>query len=1053
MWIVALALRRPYTFVVMALLILILGPIVIDRTPTDIFPNINIPVISVVWNYTGLSPQEMANRITTVTERGLTTLVNDIEHIESQSLNGIAVVKIFFQPTANIQTALAQVTAISQTSIRQLPPGTTPPLVIQYSASTVPILQIGMSSGSLPEQQLNDIALNFLRTQLITVPGAAIPYPYGGKQRVVSVDIDTAAMQAKHMTPVDVVNAITAQNLILPSGTAKIGPQEYQIELNASPLQVAELNDLPVKTENGATIYIRDVAHVRDGFMPQTNIVRQDGTRGTLLSVLKNGNASTTAVVKAIQEMLPRAEQTLPQGLNIKQLFDQSLFVRAAIQGVLREALIAACLTALMILLFLGNWRSTIIIATSIPLSILTSVLVLSALGETFNIMTLGGLALAVGILVDDATVEIENIQRNLHMGKELKQAILDGAQQIAVPAFVSTLSICIVFVPMFFLAGVARYLFVPLAEAVVFAMLASYLLSRTIVPTMAMYLMTHHEHDADKPKTSKLGHLQERFEHRFERFRDSYRGMMESVMHHRAAFVSIFLGFCILSGGLIFFLGRDFFPTVDSGQFRLHVRGRAGLRIEETARLVDEIEQDIRHELPPKEVSTVLDNIGLPYSGINLTYSNGGTVGTSDAEILVSLTKDHHPTGQYIHRLRETLPGRFPGVEFFFQPADIVSQILNFGLPSPVDIQLVGADYQQNYFTAQQIANRLRHIPGAVDVHVQQMMDLPTLHLDVDRVRAQQVGISERDVAENLLVSLSSSFQTTPSFWLNPKTGVSYNVAVQSPQYRIDNMQALLNTPVSNGNSTPQVLANLADVTPEMTPAVVNHYNVAQVIDVYASVDGRDLGGVASDIEKAVAPFRKHLPRGTNLEIRGQVQTMRSSFAGLQFGLVMSVILVYLLIVVNFQSWLDPFIIITALPGALAGIMWMLFVTHTTISVPALTGAVMCIGVATANSILLISFARERMDEGMDPIQAAVEAGYTRIRPVIMTALAMIIGMVPLAIGLGEGGEQNAPLGRAVIGGLTFATVATLFFVPVVFSIFHGHRLKRASSGREHTS
>jgi len=757
--------------------------------------------------------------------------------------------------------------------------------------------------------------------------------------------------------------------------------------------------------------------------------------------------------VKAVQKMLPRIEQTLPTGLNVKQLFDQSLFVRAAIQGVLREALIAACLTAAMILLFLGNWRSTLIIATSIPLSILTSVLVLRALGETFNIMTLGGLALAVGILVDDATVEIENIQRNLHMGKELKRAILDGAQQIAVPAFVSTLSICIVFVPMFFLTGVARYLFVPMAEAVVFAMLASYLLSRTLVPTMAMYLMTHHEHDADKPKSSRIGHFQERFEHRFEKLRNSYRDLMESVMHHRAGFVTIFLVFCAVSGALVFFLGRDFFPSVDAGQFRLHIRGRAGLRIEETARVVDEVEQEIRRELPQKQVATILDNIGLPYSGINLTYSNAGTVGTSDAEILVSLSRDHRPTENYIHELRESLPRKFPGVEFFFQPADIVSQILNFGLPAPVDIQLVGAEYQQNYFIAQQIANRIRHIPGAVDVHVQQMMDLPTLHLDVDRVRAQQVGISERDVAQNLLVSLSSSFQTTPSFWLNPKTGVSYNVAVMSPQYRVDSLQALMNTPVSNGSASPQVLANLAAVTPEMMPAVVNHYNVTPVVDVYASVDGRDLGGVAIDIAKTVEPFRKHLPRGTDLEIRGQVHTMQSSFTGLLFGLVMSVILVYLLIVVNFQSWLDPFIIITALPGAMAGILWMLFVTHTTLSVPALTGAVMCIGVATSNSILMISFARERMDEGVDPIKAAIEAGYTRLRPVVMTALAMIIGMIPLAMGLGQGGEQNAPLGRAVIGGLLFATVATLFFVPVVFSIFHGRRLKRASSALEQTS
>ena len=1049
MWIVALALRRPYTFVVMAILILILSPVVIYRTPTDIFPNIDIPVISVVWNYAGLSPQEMANRITTNTERGLTTLVNDIEHIESESLNGVAVVKIYFRPSANIQTALAQVTAISQTAIRQLPPGATPPLIIQYSASTVPILQIGLSSDVLAEQQLNDFTLNFLRTQLITVQGAAIPYPFGGKQRVVSVDIDSAALQAKHLTPVDVVNAISAQNLILPSGTAKLGPLEYQVELNSSPQTVGELNDLPIKTVNGATIYIRDVAQVRDGFTPQTNVVRQDGVRGTLLSIMKNGNASTLSVVKDVRAMLPRILKNAPKELKVKLLFDQSLFVRAAVAGVIKEALSTACLTAAMILLFLGNWRSTLIIAISIPLSILTSVILLSALGETFNIMTLGGLALAVGILVDDATVALENIERNLKMEKELKQAILEGSQQIAVPAFVSTLSICIVFVPMFFLTGVARYLFVPLAEAVVFAMLASYLLSRTLVPTLVMYMLRGHEHDSEKRKANFFGRMQWRFERNFERLRESYRNTMEGLMHHRAKFVTAFLIFCVLSGGLVFFLGRDFFPSVDAGQFRLHVRGRAGLRIEETARLVDQVEQAIRRELPPNQVTTVLDNIGLPYSGINTTYSNSGTIGTSDAEILVSLKRDHHPTEQYVRQLRAALPQEFPGAEFFFQPADIVSQILNFGLPSPVDIQLVGANYQQNYLLAQQIANRIRHVPGAVDVHVQQMMSLPTLHLDVDRVRAQQLGISQRDVAQNVLVSLSSSFQTAPSFWLNPKNGVSYSVAVMSPQYRVDSLQALMNTPVSNGSTSPQILANLASVSPEMRPAVVNHYNVTPVVDVFASVDGRDLGGVADDIERVVAPFRSHFSGG-EIEVRGQVQTMQSSFQGLSLGLVMSVILVYLLIVVNFQSWLDPFIIITALPGALAGILWILFITHTTLSVPALTGAVMSMGVATANSILLISFARERMDEGMDPMMAAVEAGYTRMRPVIMTALAMIIGMVPLAMGIGEGGEQNAPLGRAVIGGLFFATVATLLVVPVVFSIFHGRRLRRAAGRAE---
>ena len=1048
MWIVALALRRPYTFIVMALLILILTPVVLLRTPTDIFPEINIPVVSIIWNYTGLSPKEMADRITTNTERGLTTLVDNIEHIESQSLNGVAVVKIFFRPSANIQTALAQTVAISQTALRSLPPGSTPPLIIQYSASSVPILQLGISSRTSPEQQLNDYALNFVRTQLITVEGAAVPYPYGGKSRLVSVDLDTEALQSKHLTPVDVVNAISAQNLILPSGTAKLGSLEHQVELNASPQTVAELNDLPVKTVNGTTIYMHEVAHVRDGYSPQTNIVRQDGVRGTLLSIMKNGGASTLDIVKNIRAMLPQIAATLPQDVKLTPLFDQSLFVRAAIEGVVKEALTAACLTAAMILLFLGNWRSTLIIAISIPLSILTSVILLSALGETFNIMTLGGLALAVGVLVDDATVEIENIERNLGMKKELKQAILDGAQQIAVPAFVSTLCICIVFVPMFFLTGVARYLFVPMAEAVVFAMLASYLLSRTLVPTMVMYLLRGHEEDSHKPPSTFFGRLQARFDQWFGRLRDSYRGTLEAVMGHRRIFVTGFLAVCALSGGLTFFLGRDFFPHVDAGQFRLHVRARAGLRIEETARLVDEIEQELRREIPKKDVRTVLDNIGLPYSGINLSYSNAGTIGTSDAEILVSLNEGHRPTEQYVHHLREVLPRDFPGVEFFFQPADIVSQILNFGQPSPIDVQLTGPSDAQNYVIAEQIANRMRHIPGAVDVHVQQLMDNPTLHLDVDRVRAGEVGLTERDVAQNLLISLSSSFQTSPTFWLNPKNGVSYNVAVMSPQYRIDTLQALLNTPINGSvNTNPQVLSNLATATPITRPAVVSHYNIFPAVDVYASVDGRDLGGVADDTDQILRPFRSHLPRGTQLHVRGQVQTMESSYTGLEIGLLMSIVLVYLLIVVNFQSWLDPFIIITALPGALAGILWILFLTHTTLSVPALTGAVMCMGVATSNSILLISFARERMEEGMDAARAAIEAGYTRMRPVVMTALAMIIGMLPMALGFGEGGEQNAPLGRAVIGGLTVATVATLFFVPVVFSIMHRRHGKAAVS------
>ena len=1045
MWIVRLALQRPYTFVVMALLIMILSPLVILRTPVDIFPDINIPVISIVWQYAGLAPQQMTDRIISVTERGLTTTVNNIEHVESQSMSGVAIEKIFFQPTANIQTAIAQVTAITQTMTRALPTGITPPLIIIYSASSVPIVQIGLSSQAMSEQELNDLAMNFVRPQLSTIQGAAMPYPYGGKQRVVAVDINTSAMQSKGLAPVDIVNAISAQNLILPSGTAKIGPLEYNVEMNGSPQTIAELNDIPVKSVNGTTIYLRDVANVRDGFSPQINVVRQDGVRGTLISVIKNGGSSTLDIVRQVKEALSKVSQTLPETLSIKTLFDQSLFVRAAIMSVVREALMAACLTAAMILLFLGNWRSTLIIAISIPLSIMVSVIVLSALGQTFNIMTLGGLALAVGILVDDATVEIENIDRNLAMGKELREAILDGAQQIAVPALVSTLSICIVFVPMFFLTGVARFLFVPMAEAVVFAMLASYLLSRTLVPTMVLYLLRGHEYEAHgshQPR-SFFGRVQQRFEDRFERLREQYRGMLQSCLEHRRLFVLSFLGFCVLSFGLVFVLGQDFFPAVDAGVFRMHVRGRTGLRIEETARLCDEIERVLRQKIPKEELVTILDNIGLPYSGINNSYSTSGTIGTSDAEILVSLNqKKHRPTAQYVKQLREELPELFPGTEFFFQPADIVSQILNFGLPAPIDIQVLGRNQQANYQIAQTMANRMRHIPGAVDVHVQQLMDSPALDLNIDRTRAQQVGLQQRDVAQNLLVSLSGSFQTAPTFWLNPKNGVSYSVAVQTPQYNVSSLQDLMNTPVNaNGAPAPQVLANLATVRPTITPAVVSHYNITPVMDVYASVQGRDLGGVARDTRKLIDSMRSKLPRGASVELRGQVETMTSSFTGLGIGLGMAIVLVYLLIVVNFQSWLDPFIIITALPGALAGILWMLLLTHTTLNVPSLTGAVMCMGVATANSILMVSFARERMEEGESAWRAALDAGHTRMRPVIMTALAMIIGMLPMAFGMGEGGEQNAPLGRAVIGGLLFATVATLFFVPVIFSILHRKR------------
>jgi CzcA family heavy metal efflux pump len=1056
MWIVRLALSRPYTFIVMALVIILLTPFVLMRTPTDIFPDINIPVLSVIWTFTGLEPQEMEQRITSNVERGITTLVNDVEHIESQSLPGIAVIKIYFQPTANIQTALAQTTAISQTFLRNLPPGTTPPLVISYSASTVPVIQVGLTSNTLSEQQMFDFGNNFIRTELATVQGAATPFPYGGKQRFVSVDIDSAALQAKGLSAVDIVNAVNAQNLILPTGTAKLGALEYNVEMNGSPQTIAELNDLPVKTQNGATIYMKEVAHIRDGFSPQTNVVLANGQRGVLMSIYKTGSASTLDIVDRVKSKLTDYASALPAGLRLTLFFDQSLFVRAAIQGVIREGLIAACLTATMILLFLGNWKSTLIIAVSIPLSILVSILCLSALGETINIMTLGGLALAVGILVDDATVEIENINRNLALGKETVQAILDGAQQIAVPAFVSTLCICIVFIPMFFLSGVAKYLFVPLAEAVIFAMLASYMWSRTIVPTLAMYLLSSDdEFHAEEHVGQKQGFFrryQQGFERRFESFRDSYHRSLDSALHAPGLFASCFLAFCVLSAGLVFFLGRDFFPSVDAGQIRLHMRARTGLRIEEAARLADQVNQSVRQTIPKDELVTILDNIGLPYSGINLSYSNAGTVGTSDAEILVQLAaKRSRATSAYVDDLRQKLPQQFPGVQFFFQPADITTQILNFGSPAPIDIQVVGPDQRGNYLVAEKLAKEIRHIPGAVDVHVQQAFDAPTIHMDIDRTRAQYVGLQAKDIAQNLLVSLSSSFQTSPAFWLDPKNGVQYQIAVQTPQYRVDTYQALQNTPVTSTvpGVTPQILGNLVQTSTVARPAEVSHYNVQPMINVYTSVDGRDLGGVADEVTKLVHDIEKELPRASHIVIRGQVQTMKTSFLGLGLGLIGAIVLAYLLIVVNFQSWLDPFIIITALPGALAGICWMLLITHTTLNVPSLTGAIMCMGVATANSILMVSFAREQMDEGKNAKDAALAAGFVRMRPVIMTALAMIIGMVPMALGLGEGGEQNAPLGRAVIGGLIFATFATLFFVPCVFSMIHGRRERSKQRGQ----
>jgi CzcA family heavy metal efflux pump len=1049
MWIVRLALKRPYTFVVLAILILIVGTLSALRTPTDIFPNINIPVVSIIWNYSGLAPSDLASRIITLQERNLTTTVNDIEHLESQSLNGVAVIKVFFHPGANISTAIAQIAGQSQTQLKQLPAGTTPPLIITYSASSVPILQLALSSPTLTEQQLNDYGLNFIRPQLTSIPGAAVPYPYGGKQRQVQVDLNTAALQAYGLSPLDIVNAINAQNLILPAGTAKIGAFEYNVDMNGSPTTIKGLNDIPIKTVGNSTIYMRDVAFVRDGFPPQTNIVRVDGRRSTLMTIQKIGTASTLDIISGIKNLLPSVKNTLPEDLQIRTVSDQSIFVRSAVSGVVREALIAACLTAAMILLFLGSWRSTLIIAVSIPLSILSSIIALGFLGETINLMTLGGLALAVGILVDDATVTIENIHRYLAEGKPIEEAILDGAQQIAIPALVSTLSICIVFVPMFLLSGVARYLFVPMAEAVVFAMLASYLLSRTLVPTLAKYLLKAHasgdEHSIGKGLFSVAGNFQSWFEQGFERFRDAYHSLLETFIQHRRLFVAGFFLACLASFILMPWLGQDFFPTVDSGEFTLHVRAPTGTRIEETAALCDRIEHEIREEIPPREFSGVIDNIGLPYSGINLSYSNSAPVGTQDADILVSLAPKHRPTADYVHDLRLKLARMFPGTTFYFLPSDMVTQILNFGLPAPIDIQVVGNNLEANRQFADQLLARVKNIPGTSDLRIQQGFNQPKFHIDVDRTKAQSIGFTQRDVATDLLVTLSGSSQTAPSFWLNPQNGVSYQIATQTPQYRVESLQDLNNIPVTGaGNAPPSILGSLASVNRGADMSVVSHYNVSPVIDIFGSVQGRDLGSVSQDIFSAVHSSEKDLPRGSQIVVRGQIQTMRSSFIGLLTGLAFAIVLVYLLIVVNFQSWLDPFIILMALPAALAGIVWFLFATGTPISVPALTGSIMCVGVATANSILLVSFAKEQLLAGAGAAESALKAGYARFRPVLMTALAMIIGMSPMALGLGEGGEQNAPLGRAVIGGLLFATVSTLFFVPAVFSIIHSPRKAR---------
>src|SRR5215472_4239261 len=1037
MWIVRLALRRPYTFVVVSILILIMGMLAIVRTPTDIFPNINIPVVSIIWNYNGLLPQDMSDRIVSVTERSLTTTVDNIQHIESQSLYGIAVVKVFLQPTANIQRGIAQITAVSQTQLRQLPTGTTPPLILAYSASSVPVLQLALSGQNLSEQELNDYGLNQIRTQLITVPGASVPYPYGGKQRQVQVDLNTTALQSKGLSALDVVNAISLQNLILPTGTAKIGPTEYDVSIpNAAPQTIADLNRIPIKTIGGTTIYIKDVAWVRDGFPPQTNIVRVNGQRSVLLTIQKAGDASTLNVIAGIKSLIPQIKTTIPPQLDISPLADQSIFVRGAISGVVRETLIAACLTAFMILTFLGSWRSTIIIATSIPLAILTSIIVLSAIGETINIMTLGGLALAVGILVDDATVEVENINRNreLHPDQDMDQVVLDSAMEIATPAFVSTLSICIVFAPMFLLTGVARYLFLPLAEAVVFAMLASYVLSRTIVPTMAKYLLKGHPPGEEKaPSRNPFVRLQQKFEQAFEGFREGYHNVLANVLHHRRVFLLAFFAACIGSLVLIIpWLGQDFFPTVDAGSFKLHLRAPTGTRIEDTAFLCDLVENSIRKQIPVAEVSSIIDNIGLPYSGINLSYTNSAPVGTADADILVTLNPNHHPTADHINRLRVDLPKQFPGATFAFLPSDIVTQILNFGLPAPIDIQVVGRDLEGNHAWANEVLRQIRSAPGTADLRIQQPFNEPYLTLGIERTKAQQLGFSARDIAQNLLVSLSGSFQTAPTFWVDPKTGVSYNIETQTPQYRADTLQDLVNIPVTGINPTapPSLMASLISMKRTSGMAVVSHYDIQPVIDIFGTNSGRDLGGVSRDINKILDANRSHLPRGSRVVVRGQVQTMRTSYIGLLVGLAFAILLDYLLIVVNFQSWLDPFIMISALPAALAGIAWMLFITNTTLSVPALMGAIMCMGVATANSILVVSFAREQMAAGNDALTAALQAGSTRFRPVLMTALAMIIGMVPMALGLGDGGEQNAPLGRAVIGGLIFATVSTLFYV-----------------------
>jgi len=1051
---VRIALSRPYTFVVLALLLLIIGPLAALRTPTDIFPDIRIPVIGVVWQYTGLPPDQMAGRITTPFQRALTTTVNDIEHIVANSYNGFGIVKIFFQPNVDIRTANAQVTAISQTLIKAMPPGATPPLILNYSASTVPIIQVALSGEGLTEQNLADIGINQLRTPLVTVPGAAIPYPFGGKQRQVQIDLNPQALQARGLSGQDVANALAAQNLITPVGTQKIGAFEYNIQLNNSPLRMEELGDLPIKTVNGAMVYVRDVASVRDGNPPQTNIVHVDGSRSVLMMVLKAGSISTLDIIAGIKQKVVDVKDQLPEALKIGFIGDQSLFVRGAISGVAYEGVIAALLTSVMILLFLGSWRSTIIIAVSIPLSVLGAIVMLSAIGETLNIMTLGGLALAVGILVDDATVTIENINWHLEHGKGVETSIMDGANQIVTPAFVSLLCICIVFVPMFFLQGVARFLFVPMAEAVMFAMIWSFILSRTLVPTMAKYLLKPHAHHAEgekPPSRNPLVRFQRGFEARFERVRRFYRDLLLLAMHRRRVFVIGFLGLVAASFLLVPFLGRNFFPSVDSGSILMHVRSQVGTRVEESANQFADVQKAIRKIIPPSEIDTLADNIGMPISGINLTYNNTGVIGSQDGDIQIKLRAGHRPTDEYVRTLREQLPRAFPGMTFAFLPADIVSQILNFGAPAPIDLQVRGADVNANFAYANRLLSRIRRIPGIADARIQQSPNNPSFNIDVDRTRAQYVGLTERDVTNSLVVNLAGSAQVAPTYYLNPDNGVSYSIVMQTPQYKIDSLSALETLPITAGSTaTPPILGGIADIKRSTSSAVVSQYDIQPMVQIYATPQGRDLGAVAADVKAVIADSAKEVPKGSSVVLLGQVQTMNSAFSGLLFGLLAAIVLIYFLIVVNFQSWSDPFVIITALPAALAGIVWMLFTTQTTLSVPALTGAIMCMGVATANSVLVISFARERYEVLGDPVAAAIEAGFVRFRPVLMTALAMIIGMLPMALALGEGGEQNAPLGRAVVGGLIFATIATLMFVPVVFSMVHKKQGAKAEAAPE---